>query len=851
MQQRHSTWTSDRTGRAPTGLDPSAPVFRPGRPIIQMQSEFVQDVFDAWAEKIDQCQEEERSIQFEVWFVAHDRERLQCIEPRKVRLFEDYTTWEQLIKNSWRELLVPHEEHELFLIQPAPPDLANDVAGHILIVQNPHETLVTNLMTVYLHDGPTSLRGPQQQVAGTTHEHIYMDHIVTGLGLADRCLHPTASHHCEVWYENNQLRPGQPWMGRSGMGILVHLRPNLPQGPVLLQLDMIVTRSRERQTHGQVAHTHGPREQLSITEEMPDSSDEAPRATTLIAGDIQEPFPTCIELEGKINSDSVQEELKRWGHHVIAFDCHPHNKFFCIKSGADPEAATYHYLFCHSDVADDEGCFAHSTGCPMNEIQLMKFLCQLGYTRAVILHQETIYANWVRVKFLHQEPLPELQQKSPRQRTPWPVKPTADGPTRRKLFELNTTKAMSTTCQLRTDFSAEDLESFFQSAKDVLCRDFSLDDLPDFVKEAIHPAVDDIVDIDAFDRLLIYTDGSSRPEGRRLPPERADELGWADTWAFLVIGERFQPDDQPSEFHALGWLAHPVRYNPTGQAFNGASRIGADQAERAAVTFAGLWRLAQNTNVRTVICTDSATTGGQAFGTLGTADPDESFRLMRGVYQALQCALPADLLTLHHTKSHAGDPFNEFVDIVAKAESTRSFNHKRQQLDLSIWRRHMSHFWMLFADKFGVPKWHDGQFDVPPPELPAIDRTPTQTNKGLTRKHRNIRVQCGLCLATANVQSLSKGPDGHGGKLHYLQQQMKDFNINCMGIQEARTDAGMRTANNILVFASGGQGGQLGVETWINLDQPIGWQYKKGHCQLHHFHRSDFCVVHFQHACTT
>jgi len=844
MQQRHSTWTSDRTGRAPTGLDPSAPVFRPGRPIIQMQSEFVQDVFDAWAEKIDQCQEEERSIQFEVWFVDHDRERLQCIEPRKVRLFEDYTTWEQLIKNSWRELLVPHEEHELFLIQPAPPDLANDVAGHILIVQNPHETLVTNLMTVYLHDGPTSLRGPQQQVAGTTHEHIYMDHIVTGLGLADRCLHPTASHHCEVWYENNQLRPGQPWMGRSGMGILVHLRPNLPQGPVLLQLDMIVTRSRERQTHGQVAHTHGPREQLSITEEMPDSSDEAPRATTLIAGDIQEPFPTCIELEGKINSDSVQEELKRWGHHVIAFDCHPHNKFFCIKSGADPEAATYHYLFCHSDVADDEGCFAHSTGCPMNEIQLMKFLCQLGYTRAVILHQETIYANWVRVKFLHQEPLPELQQKSPRQRTPWPVKPTADGPTRRKLFELNTTKAMSTTCQLRTDFSAEDLESFFQSAKDVLCRDFSLDDLPDFVKEAIHPAVDDIVDIDAFDRLLIYTDGSSRPEGRRLPPERADELGWADTWAFLVIGERLQPDDQPSEFHALGWLAHPVRYNPTGQAFNGASRIGADQAERAAVTFAGLWRLAQNTNVRTVICTDSATTGGQAFGTLGTADPDESFRLMRGVYQALQCALPADLLTLHHTKSHAGDPFNEFVDIVAKAESTRSFNHKRQQLDLSIWRRHMSHFWMLFADKFGVPKWHDGQFDVPPPELPAIDRTPTQTNKGLTRKHRNIRVQCGLCLATANVQSLSKGPDGHGGKLHYLQQQMKDFNINCMGIQEARTDAGMRTANNILVFASGGQGGQLGVETWINLDQPIGWQYKKGHCQLHHFHRSDFCVVH-------
>ena len=132
-----------------------------------------------------------------------------------------------------------------------------------------------------------------------------------------------------------------------------------------------------------------------------------------------------------------------------------------------------------------------------------------------------------------------------------------------------------------------------------------------------------------------------------MPPERADELGLADTWAFLVLGERFGAENTDNVIHALGWLAHPVRYNPEGQAYTGSQRIGSDQAERAAITFAGLWRLAQNTTVATVICTDSCTTGGQAFGKLGAAEPDESYRLMRGTFQALQCALPQEIGRAH------------------------------------------------------------------------------------------------------------------------------------------------------------------------------------------------------------
>ena len=63
---------------------------------------------------------------------------------------------------------------------------------------------------------------------------------------------------------------------------------------------------------------------------------------------------------------------------------------------------------------------------------------------------------------------------------------------------------------------------------------------------------------------------------RRLPPQRADELGHPDTWSMLVIGETFHAED--SEVALLGWMAHPVRYSPGGAAYMCIDSIGSDQA---------------------------------------------------------------------------------------------------------------------------------------------------------------------------------------------------------------------------------------------------------------------------------
>ena len=502
-----------------------------------MQSEFVQDVFEEWQKKAVQGQAEERYTTFEVWFVDHGRLRLQCHQPRRVRLYEAYEQWELSIKHAWHELLVPMETHELHLVQPSPPDMDQETAGHILIIQNPRDELVTNLMTTYSHGEARSLTGPIHQIAGTTHEHIYMEHIIEGLGYRQQCLSDEPTHHCEVWYHPHRMLPGRPWPGRSGMGLIIHLRPVTLQGPVLLQLSTTIVHTRERQTHGQVAQTHGPRDEAQVeTELTPPTAPEhllsfGYNATELIDGDGHGLLPQFLEVRGELTAVNVQAELKSWGHHVHAYDCHPHNKFFCINSGLSTshDSALHedwrHYLFCHEDVTDPNGSFAHTVIEPMTEIQMLRFLCQLGYSRAVILQQTLIDENWTKILFSHQEPVPEKVTQLGRPRTPWPDRPTVVPAEHEQIIRLDGIENLSTRCALCTDFDRQDLRDFFLSAEHILCTEFHFAGLPDEIAAEINTAPEEVIDLDSYDRLLIYTDGSSRPEGRRMTPQRADEIG--------------------------------------------------------------------------------------------------------------------------------------------------------------------------------------------------------------------------------------------------------------------------------------------------------------------------------------
>ena len=55
--------------------------------------------------------------------------------------------------------------------------------------------------------------------------------------------------------------------------------------------------------------------------------------------------------------------------------------------------------------------------------------------------------------------------------------------------------------------------------------------------------------------------------------------------------------------------------------------------------------------------------------------------MLRGLFQALQAALPEVQLKIQHVMGHAGDAGNELVDHFAKLEATRSLHLPRQAYD--------------------------------------------------------------------------------------------------------------------------------------------------------------------------
>ena len=109
----------------------------------------------------------------------------------------------------------------------------------------------------------------------------------------------------------------------------------------------------------------------------------------------------------------------------------------------------------------------------------------------------------------------------------------------------------------------DDLETFFNSGRDVLCPWHSHLDLPEFVQQGIlslGQPEGTSYDLSGFGRLVIYTDGTSKTHERRKPPLRVEEQGTPDAWAFAVLGENCPTHTQSGSLTFLGWHSQRVRY---------------------------------------------------------------------------------------------------------------------------------------------------------------------------------------------------------------------------------------------------------------------------------------------------
>ena len=795
-------------------LNPFAPPFRPDRQNFWDQPADIQALHTVWQTGATNWQDDSPTAEFLVWFLCPGGGIQRCLYARRTVLNDDVTEWRDRLVFLWRDQVLPGIPVEIHVVQPAPSSMEPGIAAHIILTQlfmDQHSGVLLTVQDNAVNDALPFRLAVNLPNPGHLHQVLDISSYVT-----EQAAFTLRSG-------TQAFGPTEPFPTRHGKGLhLLVYRQNLPLGwmppiapavPGTEGLGLMQTRTHiiraasERLTHGAVAHAHGPEDCLRLELDQLIMPKTTKCAVRLRPGHADLIIPSFLEIDSPPTEAQVEQELLHWGVQCKAIQFGQHEQFLCVQSITEG----HHYVLCNDDISDIDGCILHSHGRALDAVGLMALLDTLGYSRAVVLSIEDVGLSHTRVTFCNNDPQFESRSTPMKVRSAWPDQQTTatpEGP----LFPPRNNKADDVAHSVETEFVYKDVLELMAAGTEFLNSTFDDLDLPDFIQEAVCQPKTQA----KYDRWLIYTDGSSQSNLRRMAPQQADELGHPDTWAMLVLGETFLPNGD-SAVEPIGWCAHPVHYDPHGTCFTHACRIGAEVAERDALIWAGLWRLTQNTTMPTIFCCDSLTCGNQAFGYMGVSSADESYRLLRGIFQCLEHGLPEGHLRLHHVRSHAGDPYNEFVDWAAKREAARSFHHKQMPLDMQKWNRFLPHFWLVFGEQCGLPQWQDGQLVTPCPTLPrkTPNLKPTQREGELDAAH------CTLSMATANVLSLSRSPDGHRGKLHYLFQQMKHFGLNVLGLQECRSDEGHTTSSSILRFMSGHKQGQEGVEIWINLDQPI------------------------------
>ena len=737
------------------------------------------------------------------------------------------------------------------VVAPQPAPNGGEDVVHLLLVQNPQDGLSTALITAY--DLSQTQEGPDFQLAFTTNAQFLLDQLILGLGLTSRCFPPGRPMQCQAWYDQNPILLGWPVELTDGSGITLQLGqpqhdPETDEGSALLQLGIHSLRPKVTLTLESLIPLSSPPattcERLttaSVAHEQWPQGGESPRRTTgvrLKIGPGQSKVPDYLEVPFPATEVNVEAELLCWGHQCRALKFGGHDDFLCLPTFHEPVADVLHIMYCTEEGIEPDAVILHThSGHTPNDLEHMKLLHKFGFLKTAIVRSERLFPDVLRVTFVHHQP--ELAPRQTRTRsatplpTPWPR--SCDRPWK-SLFCPDRVPADCGNCRLKLGIEIQDLHDLFQEEAFPLCRTFDDLQLPETTAHVrdFHPLHD--LRLHDFDRLLIYTDGSSISGVRHQPPLLSDLQGLADTWAFLVLGEVYHEDH--SQYFLWGWQAQPVHYQEDSRFHIGAMATGSDIAEKEALFWAAVWRISINLDIPTVFCSDSATTCGQARGELNANDYSVLFVLLRSAFQTLETILPGQLL-VQHVHGHANDPWNDFVDFAAKSERDKSYYLPRPpSLDFRKWRKVFPSLWMLFSHNDGLPVFTRQGFDAPAPCLPET--------KSLRAEHLEdheplfTKISIDLSLSTVNVLSLSRGPQGHGGRVDYIRSQFRSLCLNILGLQETRSSQGVSCADDVLRISSGALKGHFGVELWVNLKQPYGYA---DHKRLL-FHRRHFAVRH-------
>ena len=576
-------------------LPESGPLFEetaPAEPIaVPLPLDFARDapvwtqlLYPSWYDALSPWDEEERAASVLVWYLDAPRFH-ECLHPRLVWLPEAFDTWEDLVKRAWDDFLDRARPVGIHVVAPTPWDLEPHIIAHLIVVQNaPLESVAALLSTFdarFNHGQP--LRKAAFVECPVSHRSV-----LRGLHPQHPGLDPDMPLECATWHGTRELTYGAVLPGHHGVDLAV----TIEERPA-------PTFSVEVQAHDDTSLLQQPpRRTLLLDELIPpvDLPDHERRIVDLIAGAPIDLLPPFLEIWGPFDDATITQELQQWGIHCHVFCFGPRDAALCLPLDFQPAQDQKHYMYANQDLSDSAGAFLHTTSSELSEPEHLRFLHSVGYAKAVLTFVSDVGCGFTLVTFLISAAQVESTPARIKHQRPWPLPHTRhfsrpDGSFLDFFQDIRDSEVMPA-CLLGFDFSWEDLQRFLTSSLGMLEDSLQGLELPDFVQSALsscdrvdplHPNTWDI------DRLLIYTDGSSASGSRLDVPDRyAVEDSPIDSWAFIVIGERFAPVGSQQRFVLIGWLTHPVLYQQENPHFLGADRIGSDISEREALFFGRL-----------------------------------------------------------------------------------------------------------------------------------------------------------------------------------------------------------------------------------------------------------------------
>ena len=474
----------ENADRPPTACTPPNPMSsRSQRPALRDQSAFVQRLFASCQLAVRSGDFEDHGILVSAFFVNHNDPHARCDNGRLVHLDAHFDTWEEVLREAWRDRLRPTQPLSYYIVSPQPFDMEEGLAAFVILVQDPQLHLATSLVSVYEIG---HLRG---RSAVTTLQTISHSELVHAMGFQQACIGPQAIFHCEFWTRDIRIQDADPYWSSSGLALYAQLQP--------------IISSCERQTHGQVAHTHGPQVEFGDSSESVASETQIPFKLTWLQAthcSIDEIFMPQTATE-----HDFEQFLAELGHYVHVYFMGCAGQALCVPWTWKSIEDEIVYLYVAETCPEVAANFIHLAPTHLTELDHMRILHKAGYLRAVIVATKPLRNGLIKVSYHDNQPtLEELIYKT-KPPNHWPPPLPQSSP--RPLLDFSILQDTPAESLMRIDMNL--IQRFFSSTDGVLCPWHDHLQLPDTTRAALSSTLL-IDDWQNLDRLIIYTDGTSQ-----------------------------------------------------------------------------------------------------------------------------------------------------------------------------------------------------------------------------------------------------------------------------------------------------------------------------------------------------